>query len=72
MTEPAIRVAVLFGGKSGEHDVSLASSRSVMAVLRDKGYMVVPVGVSRSGRWLTQGDPHALLSNPARAIRTRF
>ncbi len=65
MTEPAIRVAVLFGGKSGEHDVSLASSRSVMAVLRDKGYMVVPVGVSRSGRWLTQGDPHALLSNPA-------
>jgi D-alanine-D-alanine ligase len=36
-----------------------------MAVLRDKGYAVVPVGVTRSGRWLTQGDPHALLSNPA-------
>lgn len=65
MTNRARRVAVIFGGKSGEHDVSLASSRSVMAVLREKGYEVVPVGVARSGRWLTQGDPHALLSNPA-------
>jgi D-alanine-D-alanine ligase len=66
MTDRARRVAVIFGGKSGEHDVSLASSRSVMAVLKEKGYEVVPVGVTRSGRWLMQGDPHALLSNPTR------
>lgn len=64
MTNRAKRVAVIFGGRSGEHDVSLASSRSVMAVLKEKGYEVVPVGVTRSGRWLMQGDPHALLSNP--------
>ena len=64
MTDRAKRVAVIFGGKSGEHDVSLASSRSVMAVLEAKGYEVVPVGITRSGRWLLQGDPHGLLSNP--------
>ena len=64
MTDRAKRVAVIFGGKSGEHDVSLASSRSVMAVLKEKGYEVVPVGLTRSGRWLMEGNPHALLSNP--------
>jgi D-alanine-D-alanine ligase len=64
MTDGTRRVAVIFGGKSGEHDVSLASSRSVMAVLREKGHEVVPVGVARSGRWLMQGDPHGALSNP--------
>ena len=64
MIEQAKRVAVIFGGKSGEHDVSLASSRSVMAVLQAKGYEVVPVGITREGRWLLQGDPHAALSAP--------
>ena len=58
----ATRVAVIFGGQSGEHDVSLASARSVMAVLRRKGYTVVPVGITRKGQWLLRGDPHALLS----------
>jgi D-alanine-D-alanine ligase len=60
--ETGARVAVVFGGQSGEHDVSLASARSVMNVLRQKGYRVVPVGITRAGRWLLNGDPHALLS----------
>lgn len=58
----AARVAVVFGGQSGEHDVSLASARFVMGVLRGKGYEVVPVGITKGGRWLLNGDPHALLS----------
>jgi D-alanine-D-alanine ligase len=36
-----------------------------MAVLRAKGYEVVPVGITRGGRWLMQGDPHALLRSPS-------
>ncbi len=59
------RVAVIFGGQSGEHDVSLASARSVMTVLRQKEYQVVPIGITRSGRWLLHGDPYALLSDIA-------
>ncbi len=47
-----IRVAVLFGGQSGEHEVSLVSAHSVMAALDPMKYEVVPVGITRDGRWL--------------------
>jgi D-alanine-D-alanine ligase len=57
-----IRVAVLFGGRSGEHEVSLASARSVMGALDKTKYDIVPVGIDRTGRWITSGDPLALLS----------
>ncbi len=57
-----IRVAVLFGGKSGEHEISLASARSVMAAIDKEKYEVFPVGITKTGRWLTTGDPMALLS----------
>ncbi len=69
---PVLRVGVIFGGQSGEHDVSLASSRSVIGVLRQKGYEVVPIGITRQGRWLLSGDPHALLTagGPASAGRS--
>jgi D-alanine-D-alanine ligase len=59
------RVAVIFGGQSGEHDVSLASARSVMAVLRKKGHQVFPIGITRKGHWLLHGDPYAMLSDVA-------
>lgn len=58
----AHRIGVIFGGQSGEHDVSLASARFVMNVLQKKGYTIVPIGITRTGRWLLSGDPHALLS----------
>ncbi|WP_143529345.1 D-alanine--D-alanine ligase family protein [Rubrobacter xylanophilus] len=48
---------VLFGGRSGEHEVSLASARSVIAGLERAGHEVVPVGITREGRWLAGGDP---------------
>jgi len=54
---PKIRVGVIFGGRSGEHEVSLASARSVMgAIDRDK-FEVVPVGITKEGRWIASGDP---------------
>jgi D-alanine-D-alanine ligase len=58
-----IRVAVLFGGRSGEHEVSLASARSVMSALDPTKYEIYSVGISRSGRWLTEGDPLQLLAS---------
>ena len=50
-------MGVIFGGKSGEHEVSLMSARSVMRAI-DKGkYEVVPIGITHEGRWLASGDP---------------
>lgn len=56
-----LRVGVLFGGRSAEHDVSLASARSVMDNL-DGEFDVVPIGITREGRWLAGGDPWLALS----------
>ena len=52
-----LRVGVLFGGRSSEHEVSLASARNVMDALRNAGHEVVPIGITPAGRWLTSGDP---------------
>jgi D-alanine-D-alanine ligase len=52
-----LRVGVIFGGRSGEHDVSLRSAQTVMAALSAAGYDVLPIGVTREGAWLTDGDP---------------
>jgi D-alanine-D-alanine ligase len=53
-----LKVAVLFGGRSGEHDVSLMSARSVLSVLDPKKYEVTQVGITREGRWLTGESVH--------------
>ena len=56
------RVGVLFGGRSGEHEVSLASARSVIAALDPARYEMVPLGITRSGRWVTAGRALDLLA----------
>ncbi|MBP6805909.1 MAG: hypothetical protein KA362_17495, partial [Chloroflexi bacterium] len=48
-----LKIGVIFGGRSGEHEVSLLSAQSVMAALDREKYDVVPVGITRDGRWLT-------------------
>jgi D-alanine-D-alanine ligase len=56
MTAKKLRVLVLFGGRSGEHEVSLLSARSVLSQLDPQKYEVVPVGVTHDGRWLAGED----------------
>lgn len=51
------RVAVIFGGRSGEHEVSLASATSIMENLDRSKYEVIPVGITKQGRWLLDGEP---------------
>lgn len=60
MTAPPRRVAVLGGGRSSEHDVSLASAASVRAGLERAGHEVVAVDVARSGEWTCDGESVAL------------
>ncbi|HNA87708.1 MAG TPA: D-alanine--D-alanine ligase family protein [Anaerolineales bacterium] len=52
-TSRKLRIAVLFGGRSGEHDVSLMSARSVVSVLDPQRYEVTQVGITLDGNWLT-------------------
>ncbi|MCS7222498.1 MAG: D-alanine--D-alanine ligase [Anaerolineae bacterium] len=47
-----MRVGIIFGGRSGEHEVSLASARSVMGALDRERYEIVPIGITRAGRWI--------------------
>ncbi|HYR96671.1 MAG TPA: D-alanine--D-alanine ligase family protein [Candidatus Binatus sp.] len=55
MTE-RMRVAVVYGGRSGEHEVSLRSAASIIAALDPARYEVVPVAITKDGRWLTGPD----------------
>ncbi len=58
-----LRVGLIFGGRSGEHEVSLLSAQGIMrAIDRDK-YEVVPIGITRTGRWLASGDPMKALAS---------
>jgi D-alanine-D-alanine ligase len=59
--EKKLCVVVIFGGRSGEHEVSLASSRSVLDVLDPVKYEVFQVGITHEGTWLTGPD-----------VRTKF
>lgn len=56
-----LRVGVLFGGVSGEHEISLLSARSVIQAMDREKYEIVPIGITKEGEWLTQGDPMNVL-----------
>jgi len=56
-----LRVGVLFGGRSGEHEVSLLSAASVMKAMDPAKYQVVPIGISKDGHWLTAQHAERML-----------
>ena len=62
-----LRVGIIFGGRSGEHEVSVASARSVMAAIDSACYEVVPIAISRQGQWLPGVAPAALAA-PTEAL----
>ncbi|HEV7126945.1 MAG TPA: D-alanine--D-alanine ligase family protein [Ktedonobacterales bacterium] len=55
-----LRIGIIFGGRSGEHAVSIASAASVMAAIDQSKYEVVPIGITPEGRWLAGVNPQAL------------
>jgi len=60
-----LRVGILFGGRSGEHEVSLLSAASVFKAIDQSKYEVVPIGITKEGRWLTSSDAERLLHGKA-------
>ena len=57
-----LRVGILFGGRSGEHEVSLLSAASVLNAIDKSKYEVVPIGITKEGRWLTADHAERLLT----------
>jgi len=57
-----LRIGLFFGGRSGEHEVSLASAKSVMENLDKDKFEVVPIGITKEGSWLLGVDPVRLLA----------
>src|SRR5579864_2568237 len=69
-----LRVGILFGGRSGEHEVSLLSAASVFNAIDKSKYEVVPIGITKGGHWVTAADAERLLKgefshNPERHLR---
>ncbi|TME02015.1 MAG: D-alanine--D-alanine ligase [Chloroflexi bacterium] len=62
MAQKKLRIGLIFGGRSGEHEVSLASATSVMANLDKKKYEVVPIGITKEGGWLLGTEPARLMA----------
>lgn len=62
-----LRVAVIFGGRSGEHEVSLTSAQAIIRALeaRPEKYEVLLIGITKEGRWLTGGNPLQALLDAA-------
>ncbi|MGB7547042.1 MAG: D-alanine--D-alanine ligase family protein [Terracidiphilus sp.] len=67
-----LRVGILFGGRSGEHEVSLLSAASILKAIDRKKFDVVPIGITKEGRWLAAGDAHNLLEGSAGAEARRL
>src|SRR6059058_2913378 len=57
-----IRVGILFGGRSGEHEISLLSAASVFNAIDKHKYELVPIGITKEGRWVTAVDAERLLA----------
>jgi len=65
MAKKKLRIGILFGGRSGEHEVSLLSAASILKAIDRKRYDVVPIGIDKQGRWLSGAEAdHLLGSNP--------
>jgi len=56
-----LRVGILFGGRSGEHEISLLSAASVLDAIDKEKYDVVPIGITKEGRWVTSSHAENLL-----------
>lgn len=56
------RIGILFGGRSGEHEISLLSAASILKAIDRKKYEVLPIGITKQGQWLTSGEAQSLLT----------
>src|SRR5947209_2617805 len=65
-----LRVGVIFGGRSGEHEVSVRSARAVIDAMGAEKYTVVPIGITKEGKWLSPADATRLLPYETKKLLT--
>lgn len=62
---PTLRIAVLYGGRSAEHEVSILSATNVMNALSPEKYDAIPIFVARDGQWLLGNFENSALTRPS-------
>jgi D-alanine-D-alanine ligase len=67
-----LRVGILFGGRSGEHEVSLLSAASILKAIDRRKFDVVPIGITKDGHWLAAGEATNLLEGNNSAVARRL
>src|SRR5580658_5669580 len=67
-----LRVGILFGGRSGEHEVSLLSAASILKAIDRKKFDVVPIGITKDGHWVAADDAHSLLEGDQSPVTRRL
>ena len=66
MAKKKLRIGVLFGGRSGEHEISLLSAASILKAIDRKKYEIVSLGITKQGQWVRDGEAqHLLTGEPA-------
>ena len=68
MSAKKIRLLVLFGGVSGEHQVSLVSAKNVISAADRMRYEIIPLLITKEGRWFSANDPTPLLEGDTPAL----
>jgi D-alanine-D-alanine ligase len=66
MAARRIRVGVIFGGRSGEHDVSITSAHAILTHIDRNRFEPIPIGITRDGAWLTGGNPLLQLASTSK------
>src|SRR4051794_39793053 len=64
------KIAVIFGGRSGEHEVSIRSAKTVVEQIDHERYDVIPINIAHDGRWLSPAESVALLPPTTRQVFT--
>jgi D-alanine-D-alanine ligase len=67
-----LRVGILFGGRSGEHEVSLLSAASILKAIDRRKFDVVPIGITKEGRWLAAAEANNLLEGDSSPVARRL
>jgi D-alanine-D-alanine ligase len=68
MAKKKLRIGVLFGGKSGEHEISLRSAASILKAIDKKKYEVVPLGITKQGQWVSGEAADRLLTGETASL----
>ncbi len=67
-TNKKLRVGILFGGRSGEHEVSLLSANSILNAIDRTKYEVIPIGITKQGNWISSTEAQHLLTGDTKPV----